>query len=88
MKSLKEYLNEDLGCSATAQGIAPSIGDMESSGKVTFANPGNTMGMGNPKLPTPEDPGTEPLGRTRKEKRKKKYDNRKLEESILGSNKV
>ena len=43
------------------------------------STPGNTMGMGNPMLPTEEAPGSEPLcGKCKKEKKKKK-----VTESIL-----
>ena len=61
MKSLYHYINED---------VAISIGDMEA--KSTFSTPGNTMGMGNLKPPTVEEPGTDIFGTTRKEKRKRK----------------
>lgn len=72
MKSLYDYLLED----GDVIGIAPSIGNMEDAGKVTFANPGNTLGMGNPRFPTAEEPGSEPMGKTRKmikDKKKKKH---------------
>lgn len=61
MKSLYHYINED---------VAISISDMEA--KSTFSTPGNTMGMGNLKPPTVEEPGTDIFGTTRKEKRKRK----------------
>ena len=75
MKSLVEYIKE---CGAEASGIAPSIGDMEAASN--FATPGNTMGMGNPKLPTYKEPGTDTFGvtskmpQTEKKKKKKKKD--------------
>lgn len=68
MKSLREYILED----GEAGGIAPSLGAMMDAGKVEFASPSNTMGMGNPKLPTEKDPGSEPLGCTKKMNKKKK----------------
>lgn len=37
------------------------------------ATPANTVGMGNPMLPTAEEPGTEPLTPTAKPKKKKKH---------------
>ena len=44
------------------------------------ATPGNTVGMGNPMLPTAEEPGTEPLCATAKCKKEKK---KKVKESLL-----
>lgn len=44
------------------------------------ATPGNTVGMGNPMLPTAEEPGTEPLCATAKCKKEKK---KKIKESLL-----
>ena len=43
------------------------------------ATPANTVGMGNPMLPTAEEPGTEPLTPTAKPKKKKKQ----VKEGIL-----
>lgn len=45
------------------------------------ATPANTIGMGNPMLPTVEEPGTEPLTPTAKPKKKKKQ----VKEGILDS---
>jgi hypothetical protein len=47
--------------------------------------PGNTMGMGNPMLPTAEEPGTEPLAPTAKTKTEKKQKRKKdvVKEGIL-----
>ena len=87
MKSLVSHIIECFG--AEAGGIAQSIGDMEAGGKVTFATPGNTMGMGNPKLPTPGEPGSEIFGASKKmkptfpAKKKKKTLKEKLEEGLL-----
>ena len=87
MKSLVSHIIECFG--AEAGGIAQPIGDMEASGKVTFATPGNTMGMGNPKLPTPGEPGSEIFGASKKmkptfpAKKKKKTLKEKLEEGLL-----
>jgi len=63
MKKLSEYIEEE---------VAISIGDMIDGSN--FATPGNTMGMGDPQLPTLKDPGTDIFGTTRtaKPKRKKK----------------
>ena len=62
IKPLAEYVKE---------GVAVSLGDMMANS--TFMTPGNTMGMGDPKLPTPEEPGSGDLmGTTRKDKHKKK----------------
>lgn len=78
MKSLVEYIKE---CGAEASGIAPSIGSMEDAGKVEFASPSNTLGMGNPKPPTYKEHGTDTFGTTskmvqqKKEKKKKKKEN-------------
>lgn len=49
------------------------------------ATPGNTMGMGNPMLPTAEEPGTEPLTPTAKTKTEKKQKRKKdtVKEGIL-----
>jgi hypothetical protein len=62
MKNLSEYIKEE---------ISVSIGtEVDNS---TYATPGNTTGMGNPKPPTPEEPGSgDLLGKTRKDKHKKK----------------
>ena len=43
------------------------------------STPANTVGMGNPMLPTAEEPGTEPLAPTAKPKKKKKQ----VKEGIL-----
>ena len=64
MKTLKEYIEES---------VAISVGDMEA--KSTYATPGNTMGMGNVKFPTVEEPGSDVFGTTRKDRRKKKAKN-------------
>ena len=71
MKNLVDYIKE---CGAEASGIAPSIGDMEDVSN--FATPGNTMGLGNPKLPTCKEPGTDTFGVTSKMVQQKK-DNKK-----------
>lgn len=77
MKSLVDYIKED----GEAVGIAPSIGSMEDAGRVDFASPGNTLGMGNPKPPTYKEPGTDLFGmtskmvQTEKKKKKKKKEN-------------
>lgn len=53
------------------------------------ATPGNTIGMGNPMLPTAEEPGSEPLTPTaktkteKKQKRKRDKDNDTVKEGIL-----
>lgn len=49
------------------------------------ATPANTMGMGNPMLPTAEEPGTEPLTPTAKTKTEKKQKRKKdtVKEGIL-----
>ena len=47
----------------------------------TTVTPANTVGMGNPMLPTAEEPGTEPLTPTAKPKKKKKQ----VKEGILDS---
>lgn len=49
------------------------------------ATPSNTMGMGNPMLPTAEEPGTEPLTPTAKTKTEKKQKHKKdvVKEGIL-----
>lgn len=62
IKSLAEYVKE---------GVAISLGNMMANS--TFMTPGNTIGMGDPKLPTHEEPGSGDLmGTTRKDKYKKK----------------
>lgn len=62
MKPLSEYLHEE---------VAISLGTMMD--RSNFATPGNTMGMGDPKLPTPAEPGSgDVMGITRKDKEKKK----------------
>jgi hypothetical protein len=47
------------------------------------ATPGNTAGMGNPMLPTAEEPGTEPLVPTAKTKTEKKQKRKTIKEGIL-----
>lgn len=62
MKSLVEYIEED---------VSVSLGTEMSNSN--YATPGNTMGMGDPKPPTPEEPGSgDLLGKTLKERIKKK----------------
>lgn len=62
MKTLIDYLKEEVTVSIGTQNAAS-----------TNSTPGNTMGIGNPKPPTLEEPGSGDLfGKTRKEKRKKK----------------
>lgn len=62
MKSLVDYIKEEVAC---------SLGSMMDNS--TFMTPGKVMGMGDPKPPTPEEPGSgDLLGTTRKEKPKKK----------------
>ena len=54
--------------------------DLYEDGLSTIAaTPANTIGMGNPMLPTTEEPGTEPLTPTAKPKKKKKH----VKEGIL-----
>ena len=48
------------------------------------ATPANTMGMGNPMLPTAEEPGTELLTATAKKQSKKQRKNKVVKEGILG----
>jgi len=62
MKGLVEYIEED---------VSVSLGTEISNSN--YATPGNTAGMGNPKPPTPEEPGSGDIfGKTRKEKIKRK----------------
>ena len=61
MKSLSEYIKEEVAC---------SLGDMMD--KSNFATPGNTMGMGDLKPPQLKEPGSDVFGTTRKEPDKKK----------------
>ena len=63
MKKLSKYIEEE---------VSTSLGDAIADS--TFATPGNTIGMGDPKLPTCKDPGTDIFGTTKtaKPKRKKK----------------
>ena len=62
MKSLVEYIEED---------VSVSLGTEISNSN--YATPGNTSGMGNPKPPTPEEPGSGDIfGKTRKEKKIKR----------------
>lgn len=49
------------------------------------ATPANTMGMGNPMLPTAEEPGTEPLTATAKKQSKKQRKNKVVKEGVLGN---
>jgi hypothetical protein len=61
MKKLSDYIKEE---------IAVSIGTEAANS--TYATPGNTTGMGNPKPPTVEEPGSgDLLGKTTKKKKKK-----------------
>ena len=65
MKNLSEYIKEE------GEGIAPSLGAEQSAS--TFMTPGKTMGVGNPKPPTVEEPGSGDLfGETIKETPKTK----------------
>lgn len=50
--------------------------------------PANTIGMGNPMLPTAEEPGTEPIIPTAKTKTEKKQKKQKVKESILADNEI
>lgn len=61
MKNLFDYIKEE---------ISSSIGtEIDNS---TYATPGNTTGIGNPKPPTIEEPGSgDLLGKTTKKKKKK-----------------
>lgn len=54
--------------------------DIYEDGSIT-STPGNTVGMGNPMLPTAEEPGTEPLVTAKCKKDKKKC--KKIKEGIL-----
>ena len=48
------------------------------------ATPANTMGMGNPMLPTAEEPGTEPLtAKTKTEKKQKRKVDKPVKEGVL-----
>lgn len=47
------------------------------------ATPSNTIGIGNPMLPTAEEPGTEPLTPTAKTKTEKKQKRKTIKEGIL-----
>lgn len=61
MKSLSEYIKEE---------ISVSIGTEAANS--TYATPGNTTGIGNPKPPTLDEPGSgDLLGKTIKKKKKK-----------------
>lgn len=61
MKKLSDYIKEEISVSIGAE-VANS----------TYATPGNTTGMGNPKPPTLEEPGSgDLLGKTAKKKKKK-----------------
>ena len=50
------------------------------------STPANTIGMGNPMLPTAEEPGTEPIIPTAKTKTEKKQKKQKVKERILSDN--
>lgn len=52
------------------------------------STPANTIGMGNPMLPTAEEPGTEPLMPTAKTKTEKKQKKQKVKDSILSDNEI
>lgn len=61
MKKLSDYIKEE---------ISVSIGTEVANS--TYATPGNTTGMGNPKPPTLDEPGSgDLLGKTIKKKKKK-----------------
>ena len=61
MKDLSEYIREE---------ISVSIGTEVASS--TYATPGNTTGVGDPKPPTLDEPGSgDLLGKTTKKKKKK-----------------
>lgn len=61
MKDLSEYIREE---------ISVSIGTEVANS--TYATPGNTTGVGDPKPPTLEEPGSgDLLGKTTKKKKKK-----------------
>lgn len=61
MKNLSDYIKEE---------ISVSIGTETANS--TYATPGNTMGIGDPKPPTVEEPGSGDLmGKTTKKKKKK-----------------
>lgn len=61
MKNLSDYIKEE---------ISVSIGTEVTNS--TYATPGNTAGIGNPKHPTVEEPGSgDLLGKTTKKKKKK-----------------
>lgn len=65
MKSLVDYISEE--AAGNGAGIAPSLGAQMAAS--SFATPGNTLGIGDPKFPTPEEPGSgDILGVTRREK--------------------
>lgn len=67
MKNLRDYINED--------GIAVSLGTEQANSQ--FMTPGSVTGMGNPKMPTPETPGSgDILGKTQTEKPKPKKEKR------------
>ena len=51
--------------------IMKNLYDIYEDGAIT-STPGNTVGMGNPMLPTAEEPGTESLVTAKCEKDKKK----------------
>lgn len=61
MKKLSDYIKEEISVSIGTE-VANSI----------YATPGNTIGMGNPKPPTLDEPGSgDLLGKTIKKKKKK-----------------
>ena len=79
MKSLTEYIREEFA--GNGSGIAPSVGAQIAHS--SYATPGNTMGMGDPKFPEPEEPGsgdiygvTRHLSKTGKVKKEKKNDSK------------
>jgi hypothetical protein len=61
MKNLSEYIKEE---------VSVSIGTENANSN--YATPGNTMGMGDLKPPTINEPGSDMLGKTEKGKKKKK----------------
>lgn len=61
MKNLSDYINEE---------VSVSIGTENANSNC--ATPGNTMGMGDLKAPTVNEPGSDMLGKTESDKKKKK----------------
>lgn len=73
MKHLRDFVEDCIasGGDMIPGGVAPSIGAMKAAS--SYATPGNTLGMGNPKPPTAEEPGSgDVFGITRKANKKKK----------------